>query len=252
LDLFPAIDLRQGVAVRLAQGDFARQQDYGDPLALADRFAKAGAHWVHVVDLDAARTGVPANRELLLAIAGRGDLAVQAGGGIRGADDVEQLLSGGVARVVLGTVAVEQPELVEELADRFPGRVAVALDHRGGGRELSLSGWERGSGVSVEEALARLSGLALAAVVVTAIEHDGVLSGPDIDGLRGVLGMLGPAGKGAPAVIASGGVRTADDLRRLGALELGGRQLSGVVVGRALAEGTLGVEEAIAACAASG
>ncbi len=252
MELYPAIDLLRGTAVRLAQGDFACRRDYGDPLELARRYAEAGARWVHVVDLDAARTGKAVNRELVLAIAGRGDLAVQAGGGVRGIADVEELLAGGVRRVVLGTAATEQPELAGQLAGRFPGRVAVALDHRGPARELSLSGWQRSGGLGVEEAVTRLSGSALAAVVVTSIERDGVLSGPDTDALRAVLEALASSEGVAPAVIASGGVRSADDLRSLAELEVGGRRLSGAVVGRALVEGTLSVEEAMEACAVSG
>jgi phosphoribosylformimino-5-aminoimidazole carboxamide ribotide isomerase len=245
VELFPAIDLRQGSAVRLVQGDFARQHDFGDPLDMAWRFAAAGARWVHVVDLDAARTGTPVNRALVLEIARGCAMQVQAGGGVRGAPDVEELLGGGVARVVLGTAAGD-PALVEELAVRFPGRVAVGLDHRHGGRDVAVWGWERASGVSVPDALARLAGVPLAAVVVTAIERDGAMAGPDIAGLADAVAST------AHDVIASGGVRSVEDLRALGALEAGGRRLAGAVVGRALAEGTLSVEEAIAACAASG
>lgn len=246
MELYPAIDLHRGGAVRLAQGDFARRQDYGDPLALADRYASAGARWVHVVDLDGARTGTAANRDLVLAIARRGDLRVQSGGGVRRAEDVEALLSGGVARVVLGSAVVESPELVADLARRHPGRVAVGLDYRGAARLLALSGWERPSAVGVSEALGALAHLPLGAVVVTCIERDGMESGPDLAGLRAVLGAT------ELPVLASGGVRSPGDLEALAALDVGGRRLAGAVVGRALVDGSLGVEEAIAACAASG
>jgi phosphoribosylformimino-5-aminoimidazole carboxamide ribotide isomerase len=246
VELFPAIDLSQGTAVRLVQGDFARQSDFGDPLALAERYAAAGSRWVHVVDLDAARTGVAHNRALVLAIARQGALRVQAGGGVRSVADAEELLVGGVARLVLGTAAVTDPALLEELSTRYPEQVAVGLDHRGGGREVALSGWERPSGQSLDDVLGRLDGLRLGAVVVTSIERDGVLSGPDLQGLRAVLG------RSAHPVVASGGVRSAADLRSLAALEGDGRRLAGAVVGRALVDGTLTVEEAIAACAASG
>ena len=126
MELYPAIDLRQGSAVRLAQGDFDRSRSYGDPLELAARYAAAGARWVHVVDLDAARTGAPTNRRQVLDIAGSGTLLVQAGGGVRTAADVEELLSGGVARVVLGTAAVTRPELLDDLSWRFPDRETPA------------------------------------------------------------------------------------------------------------------------------
>ncbi|HAM02382.1 MAG TPA: 1-(5-phosphoribosyl)-5-((5-phosphoribosylamino)methylideneamino)imidazole-4-carboxamide isomerase [Acidimicrobiaceae bacterium] len=246
MELYPAIDLRQGSAVRLAQGDFDRSRSYGDPLELAARYGTAGARWVHVVDLDAARTGTAANRRVVLDIAATGTLLVQAGGGVRSAADVEELLSGGVARVVLGTAAVTRPELVEELTARFPGQVAVGLDHRGGGRDVAVSGWERSSGVGLDEALTRLADVPVAAVVVTAIERDGVLAGPDTAGLSEVLARTGHD------VVASGGVRSAADLRALAALSVDGRGLAGAIVGRALVDGALSVEEAMAACAASG
>ena len=244
MELYPAVDLRGGKAVRLAQGDFDRQTDYGDPLALARRYAAAGARWVHVVDLEAARTGVPAGRADVLAIARETPLSVQAGGGVRTSADAEELLGAGVARVVLGTAAASDPVLVAELAERHPGRVAVGLDHRGG--ELSLWGWERAGGLSVSEALGRLAGLPIGAVVVTSIERDGVMGGPDLDGLRQVLA------ESRHPVLASGGVRSVSDIEALGRLEAGGRRLAGVVVGRALVDGALDVEEAMAACAASG
>lgn len=249
VELYPAIDLRHGAAVRLAQGDFDRQQEFGAPLPLARRYEAAGAGWIHVVDLDAARTGTAVNRAEVLAIAAAVGIPVQAGGGVRSAADAEELLSGGVARVVLGTAAITDPSLVSELADRFPNRIAVGLDHRAGaegtGREVAVEGWVKGSGTTLAEALDRLGAIALGAVVVTAIEHDGVLQGPDASGLAEVLEAT------SHPVIASGGVRSADDLRALGRLRAAGRGLAGVVVGRALVDGTLDVGEAVAVCAAS-
>jgi phosphoribosylformimino-5-aminoimidazole carboxamide ribotide isomerase len=245
LELFPAIDLRAGGAVRLVQGDFDRQRDYGDPLALARRYAEAGASWIHVVDLEAARTGQPVNRPVVLAIAREVDMAVQTGGGVRRVADVEELIDGGVARVVLGTAAVRQPELLEELAARFPGQVVAGLDHRGSGAEVAVQGWESGAGTSLAEALDRLDPVPLAAVVVTAIESDGTMGGPDLVGLSRVLALT------RHPVVASGGVRHVEDLVALGALAVEGRRLAGVIVGTALVEGALTVEEAVAACAAS-
>ncbi|HEY7946473.1 MAG TPA: HisA/HisF-related TIM barrel protein [Acidimicrobiales bacterium] len=246
MELFPAIDLREGAAVRLVQGDFRRQRDYGDPLALARRYHAAGARWIHVVDLDAARTGNPVNRATVLAIATEVSVPVQAGGGVRSAAAASALLDGGVTRVVLGTAAVRQPDLVDELADRYPGRVALGLDHRGGGSDVAVAGWEGDSGTSVTEVLARFSAVPLAAVVVTAIERDGAMAGPDIDGLRGVLELT------THDVVASGGVRGADDLVALAGLEVDGRRLAGAIVGTALVEGTVTIEEAIVACVVSG
>jgi len=245
MDLFPAIDLRDGAAVRLVQGDFARQRHYGDPVALARRYAAGGARWIHVVDLDAARTGLPHNRETVLRVARAVEVAVQAGGGVRSESDAAALLDHGVARVVVGTLALEHPDVLAALAARYPGRVAVGLDHRGAGAEVALSGWHRGSGTSLAAALGRLVGVDVGAVVVTAIERDGMLGGPDLDGLEAVLSMT------AHDVVASGGVRSTADLAALARLEAEGRHLAGAIVGMALVEGAIGVEEAIAACAPS-
>lgn len=243
MELYPAIDLRDGQAVRLEQGDFDRQRGYGDPLELSARYQRAGARWIHVVDLDAARTGTASNRDVVLSIARSGPARVQAGGGVRSAADAEELLGGGVSRVVLGTAAVNDPDLVVELAARFPGQVAVGIDHRREGAEVAISGWERGGGISLADALVRFEAVALGAVVVTSIERDGVSGGPDLSGLGRVL-------ESTPhPVVASGGVRSADDLRALAGLESSGRRLHGAIVGRALVDGSLDIEEAIAVCA---
>lgn len=245
MELFPAIDLRQGSAVRLVQGDFDRQRSYGDPVALARRYAAGGARWIHVVDLDAARTGEPVNRDTLLAIARAVDIPVQAGGGVRTHEAAATVLGSGVARVVLGTVATEDPALVDALADEFPGQVAVGLDHRGGGAALAVAGWESKRSTTLDEALDRFAGVPLAALIVTAIERDGTMDGPDLAGMAHVLA------RSAHDVIASGGVRHAADLATLAALSAGGRHLAGAIVGTALVEGALTLEEAITACAAS-
>jgi len=246
VELFPAIDLHDGGAVRLVQGDFGRVRTYGDPVALARSYAAGGAHWVHVVDLDAARSGSPVNRAVVLAVARATDLRVQVGGGVRSEADATELLELGIDRVVLGTAAVESPELVRTLAARHPGRVAVGFDHRGAGAELAVRGWERPSGTPLAAALDALAGVDLGAVVVTAIDRDGMLAGPDSDGLRTVLGLT------SHPVVASGGVRSGADLESLARLEVQGRRLAGAIVGTALVEGAVTVEEAVAACALSG
>ncbi len=247
MELFPAIDLHEGAAVRLVQGDFGRVRTYGDPLSLARAYVDGGARWVHVVDLDAARTGEPVNRDIVLNIAAAADVKVQAGGGVRRTADATALLDGGVERVVLGTAALETPELVESLAARFPGRVAVGLDHRGGGAgaELSVRGWAQAGGQSVGTVLERLAGVELGAVVVTAIERDGMLGGPDLVGLRAVLELT------RHPVVASGGVRSPVDLAALASVASGGRHLAGAIVGTALVERAMSIEEAMAACVLS-
>jgi phosphoribosylformimino-5-aminoimidazole carboxamide ribotide isomerase len=249
MDLYPAIDIRDGGAVRLAQGDFDRQTGYGDPVELARSFAAAGAPWLHVVDLDAARTGRPVNRPLVLALAAAVDVPVETGGGVRTEADVDELLGGGVARVVLGTALLDDPELARRCVRRHPGRVAIGLDYRldpDGRAEVAVRGWEEGSGRTVDELLAELSDVDLAAVIVTAIERDGMLSGPDLEGLAAVL-------RATPVpVIASGGVASVADIEALAGLTVGSgsgvRGLEGAITGRALVEGRLTVQEGVAAC----
>jgi phosphoribosylformimino-5-aminoimidazole carboxamide ribotide isomerase len=255
MDLYPAIDIRDGGAVRLTQGDFDRQTAYGDPVALARAFVDAGARWLHVVDLDAARAGRPVNRSSVLAIAAAVEVPVEAGGGVRSAEDVEELLAGGVRRVVLGTVVLDDPALVRTLAHRFPGRVAAGIDYRRDGEgktEVAVRGWEQGTGRSVTGVVDELAETGLAAVIVTAIDRDGTLGGPDLDGLTEVLGAT------ALPVIASGGVGSVADVEALAGLAVptapgpgAVRRLAGAITGKALVDGRMTVEEGVAACARS-
>lgn len=242
MDLFAAVDILRGNAVRLTRGDFDDEERYGNPVELARSYAAAGAPWIHVVDLDAARTSRPVNRDLVLAIAEEVDARVQVGGGVRSEEDAELLLLGGAARVVLGTAAVTDPELVRRLCEEYPGRVAVGIDHRRSGSEVAVSGWEQKAGTSVADLVAALETVPVASVIVTDIERDGTLAGPGIDGVTAVLRTT------RHDVVASGGVRNADDLLALGRVEVDGRHISGVIVGKALAEGILSVEDAVAAC----
>ncbi len=237
IDLYPAIDLRDGRCVRLYQGDFARETVYGDdPVAQARRFADEGASWIHVVDLDAARTGEPVNRAVVAAIAAAVDVPVQSGGGVRDVAAARALAAAGVARVVMGTAAVRHPELVAEVSQLVP--VAVGLDIRG--REVAVAGWEQGSGSDVAEALPTFSGAGAAAVVVTQIDVDGTGRGPDLDAYRELLAV------GDLPLVASGGVGTLEHLRQLDELEVQGRRVSGVIVGRALYEGAFTLSQALA------
>lgn len=244
MDLFPAIDLRGGKCVRLVQGDYARETVYGgDPVAMAEEFEAAGAPWVHVVDLDAARSGRPENREVVAAIAAAVSVPVQTGGGVRDEFSAEALLASGVRRVVIGTAALEQPSLVRRLARRHPGRIVVGLDGRAG--EAALRGWTEGSGVTILDAVAQFEDAGVAAFVVTDISRDGMLAGPDVRGLSDVLART------TCDVVASGGVGSLDDLRALAALSVEGRRLAGAIVGKAVYEGVFSVEEGVAACAPS-
>ncbi len=253
MELYPAIDIRDGGAVRLTQGDFDRQSEYGDPVALAERFAAAGAPWLHVVDLDGARSGRPVNRATVLAVAAAVDVPVETGGGVRSEADVAELLDGGLSRVILGTAAFDDPAMVRRAASAFPGRVALGIDYRrtpDGRAEVAVRGWEEGSGRTVGELLDEVAGAGLAAVVVTSIERDGMLGGPDLDGLRAVLVST------EVPVIASGGVASVADIEALGALEVAvadgpPRRLFGAITGKALVDGRFTVEEGVAACARS-
>jgi phosphoribosylformimino-5-aminoimidazole carboxamide ribotide isomerase len=252
MDLLPAIDLRGGTAVRLTQGDFAREDRYGDPVALAASYIEAGARWIHVVDLDGARTGVPHERAVLggiVRLANEAGVDVEFGGGIRSEDDAEEVLDSGVSRVVLGTAALEEPALAGRSARRWPGRVAVGLDYRvgeDGVAEAQAQGWLAGSGQSLLDLLELWQHDPIGAVVATSVARDGMLSGPDLAGLHALLEAT------SLPVVASGGVSNVDDLVALAGLHGGGRRLSGAIVGKAIVEGRFSVEEGIAACAASG
>jgi phosphoribosylformimino-5-aminoimidazole carboxamide ribotide isomerase len=238
VDLYPAIDLRAGRCVRLHQGDFAAETVYDDdPVAVARAFAVAGAQWIHVVDLDAARTGEPANLAVVERIAGVVDCNVQCGGGVRSVAAADALLLAGAARVVVGTAAVENPALVDELCARHAGRIAVGLDARG--REVAVRGWVAGSGADLVELATRFEASGIAALIVTEIGRDGTMAGPDLDQLRTVVAAT------AIPVIASGGVGQLADLMALATLEVGGRRLVGAIVGKALYEGRFRLAEAL-------
>ena len=218
--------------MRLAQGDYAQETVYGDdPVAVAESFCAQAAPWVHVVDLDAARTGEPVNRDVVAAIvrAVGGRAQVQAGGGVRAVDAAAALAEAGVARVVMGSAAVADPGLVDEVARVVP--VAVGLDHRAG--RLAVHGWTELTDVALDDALRRFP--SAAAFIVTDISRDGLLGGPDVDGLASAV-----AATDVP-VIASGGVSSLGDVRALAAID----GLQGIIVGRALYEHRFSVADAM-------
>ncbi|MGH9209567.1 MAG: 1-(5-phosphoribosyl)-5-[(5-phosphoribosylamino)methylideneamino]imidazole-4-carboxamide isomerase [Acidimicrobiales bacterium] len=235
--LFPAIDLLGGRCVRLRRGDYAEGTVYAnDPVAVARAFADDKAPWIHVVDLDAARTGVPENRSSIAALVDAVDVPVQVGGGVRDDAAADALLGLGVERVVVGTAALEDPGWVRRLAARCPGQVAVGLDARD--RELAVRGWVEGSGRDLVEVTRRFDDAGVAALVVTEIGRDGMLTGPALDQLSVVLAAT------SLDVVASGGVGSLDDLRALAWLTVDDRRLAGAIVGRALYEGAFTVAEA--------
>ena len=232
VELYPAIDLLGGQVVRLRQGDYLDQTVYGhDAAAVATAFADAGAVWIHVVDLDAARSGSPVNRSVVadIAAAVAGVARVQTGGGVRTLADAEELAAAGVARVVMGSAAVADPSLVGRVSAVIP--VAVGLDHRHG--EVAVHGWTSGTGATVAELLPQFP--TADAFVITDISRDGMLEGPDVHGLAAAAAAT------SVSVIASGGVATLDDVATLAAIP----GIAGVITGKALYEGRFGVADAV-------
>jgi phosphoribosylformimino-5-aminoimidazole carboxamide ribotide isomerase len=240
MELIPSIDLRGGRVVRLEQGDYARETVYGDDAAAVARaFAAAGARRIHVVDLDGARDGRAGNDDAIRKIlAAAPEAAVQVGGGMRSEARVAQTLEAGAARVVIGTAALEQPELVRALARRFPERVILGLDARDG--RVAVKGWREVSALPVEEVLERFADLPLAALLHTDIGRDGLLGGPNVDATAEL------ARRSRFPVLASGGVGSLDDLERLART----RVIAGAIVGKAIYSGAIRVDEAIARLAA--
>ncbi len=243
-DLYPAIDLRDGRCVRLLQGDFNREIRYDDdPVEVALSFEAAGAPWIHLVDLDAARSGTAQNLSVVANIAEAVGVPVQAGGGVRSAEAAQALYDVGITRCVIGTAAIENPGLVSQLASSGH-RVALGLDVLGD--EVMIRGWERGSARTVFEVLPEFVDVGADAVVVTQIRQDGMGQGADVTGLSAVL-----AAASIP-VIASGGVGSLEHIRDLGAIEVDGRSLIGVIAGKAIHDGTISVADAILATEPSG
>ena len=242
--LYPAIDIRGGHAVRLVQGDYERETAFDpDPLDAAKRWLEHGAQALHVVDLDGAREGAPVNIEHLARICEGGPVAVQAGGGLRAAGDVESVLAAGAARAILGTAALADPALIEALAAEHGERIVVAADARDG--RVAIEGWGRESAIGSAELVEQLGARGVRRFLYTPVEVDGTLEGPSIESLREVAAA---AERADAALTYSGGIGTLDHLRALAGLKLAA--LDGVVVGRALYERAFTVEQAQAALAA--
>jgi phosphoribosylformimino-5-aminoimidazole carboxamide ribotide isomerase len=236
--LLPAIDIRGGRAVRLRQGDFRDQTVYAeDPLEAARMWVEAGARHLHVVDLDGARQGRPASIHELERITNTLDVPVQYGGGLRSADAVDRALRAGAARVVLGTAAYTEPSLLEAVVTAHGERVLVALDVRAG--TVSVSGWTEDAGIPPDSAIERLEQAGVHGFVYTDVDRDGMLEGPDLDGLRRI------ASHASAEIVYSGGIGSLADLEALASEGLS--NVSGVIVGKALYERRFTVFEAQAA-----
>ncbi len=240
MKLYPAIDIRDGNCVRLYQGDYDRETVYGEnPAEQAAAFAAEGAEWIHVVDLDAARSGQQLNLTAISAIAAAVDVPLQVGGGVRSLEAAQRLWDSGVTRVVIGTAAIEQPELVSKVARA--GSVAVGLD--AWGTDVAVAGWEQRTGRDLFDTVKSFADSGVSAFVVTEIERDGTMQGPDIDGLTQVLADT------VVPLIASGGVGSLQHLADLASVETVGRTLHGAIVGRAIYEGAFTVAQATATIA---
>lgn len=234
--LVPSIDLRGGRVVRLMQGDDDRRTDYGDdPRALAERYAKAGAKWLHVVDLDAA-FGEKPQRVLVERLAELEGLEVELGGGLRDRAAIAWALEAGCARAVVGSLAVRDVDLFAEIAADFPGRLVPAVEAKG--KQLVIGGWNEPAPLTINDFCRRLRELPCPVVLVTDVERDGSLTGPNLDLARRV------AGESGLPVLVSGGVHALDDLRAAAEIP----EVWGTIVGKALVEGIFSVEDALTAC----
>lgn len=233
MKIFPAIDLRQGQVVRLSEGDYGRMDVYNqDPLAVAEQFLSEGAQNLHLVDLDGAKDGTQANFRVVERIARRGGLFIQVGGGARDEDSVERYLGVGVDRVILGTMAVAQPELASCLAAKHPGRIAAGVDAKGG--KVAIRGWREVTDIDSFDFMRRLPAMGIEVAIYTDIARDGMLQGTNMHAYQALSGIEGLK------VIASGGVSSERDIRELRELDV-----HGAIIGKALYTGNLTLKRAI-------
>ncbi|MGA2173013.1 MAG: 1-(5-phosphoribosyl)-5-[(5-phosphoribosylamino)methylideneamino]imidazole-4-carboxamide isomerase [Sedimentisphaerales bacterium] len=231
--IIPAIDLRGGKCVRLIQGDYHRQINYQDnPVKQAEEFVAQGAEWVHIIDLDGAKVGRPVNTATISAIAALGKLKIEVGGGIRTDQDIKQLLDLGIERVIIGTQAVNDFEWFADCATRFADRIALGLDARGS--HVVTSGWCNEHPKTLLELAREAARLPIAAIIYTDVTRDGMLAGPNFERTQVLIRTI------PVPVVASGGVTTVDDIKKLASIGA-----AGAIVGRALYEGSMTLSQAI-------
>ncbi|MEA2497633.1 MAG: phosphoribosylformimino-5-aminoimidazole carboxamide ribotide isomerase [Actinomycetota bacterium] len=239
--VFPSVDITDGRTARVLHGRFGSETVYSDdPVKIASGFSSAGARWLHLVDLDGARTGVRANRELLLEVVRRAPCPVQAGGGVMTADDVEELLAAGANRVILSAAALVDPDAVEDACGRFGERIGISLDARGAA--AGQEAWTVGPGIPLADAVEAFGRSGASFFVYTDVDRDGSLVGPDVDALLRVTSLT------ELPVISAGGIGTLEDLKTVARLSDSG--VAGVIVGRALYENKFDVKEAMLAAEA--
>lgn len=238
--IYPAIDLRGGRCVRLRQGDYSRETVFDDdPAAVGRRWASVGASFLHLVDLDGAKAGHPVNGYVVRRIRESAGIPCQLGGGIRSEAHIDDVLSWGVERVILGTRALQDPDWCESMARRHPGRVALGLDARQG--RVATEGWLTQSETTALDVALHCANWPLAAVIYTDIARDGMMQGPNVEATAELSEALRRAASTPVGVIASGGVTTIADVA-----ELARAGLAGCIIGRAIYEGTIDLAEAIA------
>lgn len=237
--IYPAIDIKEGKVVRLRQGKFDDITEYSDdPVEMAKAWKRKGAEWLHVVDLDGALTGEMQNYDIVIKIAETVNIPVQAGGGIRQKEDIDKLFSHGVQRVVLGTKVIENRIFLKEIVNKWKDRIIVSLDCANG--LLTQRGWTSMTDLKATVFAQEIENLGLKSLIYTDIAQDGTLQGPNFKGIEEILRAV------SIPVIASGGVSSMNDLRRL--YELHGRGLRGVIMGKAIYEGKVDLAEAIRVC----
>jgi len=234
--LYPAIDLKDGKCVRLYKGRMEQETVFNDsPADQAIKFANDGCEWLHLVDLNGAFAGTPINSSPVEEILQSVNVPVQLGGGIRNLNTIENWLSKGLSRVILGTVAVENPELVEQASKEFPGKIAVGLDARNG--MVATRGWAEETSIEITELAKKFEGIGISAIIYTDINRDGAMEGPNVKATAELANAV------TIPVIASGGVSSMNDLK---ALKTCGAPLNGAISGRALYDGIINVHEATA------
>ncbi|HHW04098.1 MAG TPA: 1-(5-phosphoribosyl)-5-[(5-phosphoribosylamino)methylideneamino]imidazole-4-carboxamide isomerase [Thermoanaerobacterales bacterium] len=241
--IYPAIDIKGGRCVRLAQGDFSKETVFSqDPVEVAQKWENLGASWIHIVDLDGAKLGSPQNFELIKQIREKTKVDIQVGGGIRDLDTAKRYFDSGIDRLILGSAVIESPAMVKEaIIDFGPEKIAVGVDVNN--NFVALRGWTSTSTVTLEQALEKLCELNIRRIIYTDISRDGMMSGPDMKGLEKILHFK------HFSVIASGGISSMDDIKRLSFYEMQG--LEGVIIGKALYSGNLHLDELIKRFSAS-
>jgi len=243
--ILPAIDIKDGKCVRLYQGDFDRLTTYdADPVHVAQRWQDAGASWLHVVDLDGALNGYPANLEVIQRIREAVSLHIECGGGMRTLDAMQQMLAMGIDRIILGTIALTDPDLLQAALQRWPARIVAGLDARVG--RVAIAGWRETSQVLATALASELCASGVQRFVYTDIARDGALRGPNLPALQAMQAAISHISQGG-ALIASGGISTIDDLQAI--TQLG---IEGAIVGKALYTGAIDLAQAIQLCEREG